>query len=81
MTHEFWIVLNDAPSEELADRIYAAGFDDAIVTTAAAGAATVEVHHRDGELQALLRHAIAQAEAAGLSVREVVMPRESFPAA
>ena len=81
MTHEFWIVLNDAPSEELADRIYAAGFDDAIVTTAAAGDATVEVPHRDGDLLALLPHAIAPAEAAGLSVREVVMPRESFPAA
>ena len=81
MPHEFWIVLDDTPSDELADRIYTAGFDDAIVTTAAGGAATIEVHHRHGELQDLLRQGIAQAEAAGLSVREVVMPRESFPVA
>lgn len=81
MTPEFWIVLEEDPSEELADRVYAAGFDDAILTTAAAGAATIEVRHRRGELQELIRDAIAQAESSGLSVRHVVMPRAAFPVA
>ena len=79
MESEFWIVLDESPTEELADRIYTAGFDDAIVTTAASGAATIEIHHREGELRDLLREAISQAEGAGLSVRQVVMPREAFP--
>ena len=78
MACEFWIVLDDSPTEELADRICAAGFDDAIVTTAAAGATTIEIRHREGNLPDILRQAIDQAEAVGLSVRQIVMPREAF---
>ncbi len=81
MNPEFWIVLDDRPTEALADLVFAAGFDDAIMTTAADGAATIEVRHRDGELQELIRKAIESAESAGLSVRQVVMPREAFPVA
>ncbi len=77
---EFWIV-DDPPTEELADRAFAAGFDDGIVTIAAGGAATIELHHRNGELHRLIRDAISRAEAGGLKVRQVIMPREAFTSA
>lgn len=37
MTPEFWIVLDDEFSDELADRVYEAGFDDCALTTGAGG--------------------------------------------
>lgn len=78
MSPEFWIVLDETPNEELANRVYEAGFDDAIVTTAA-GSPTIEIRHRQGELHELIREAISQSESAGLTVRQVVIPRAAFP--
>ncbi len=78
MTPEFWIVLDEPFSDELADRVFEAGFDDSALTTVAGGSATIEVNTRQGELNALIEEAIRQAESAGLSVRHVLMPRDAF---
>ena len=81
MTPEFWLVLEEEFSDELADRVYEAGFDDSALTTGAGGAATIEISSRRGDLSDLIRAAIAQAEHAGLCVRRVEMPRDAFPVA
>jgi hypothetical protein len=81
MTPEFWLVLDDEFSDELADRVFAAGFDDSALTTGASGKATIEIAHRQGSLVELIAAAIRQAEDAGLKVARVEMPRAAFPVA
>lgn len=81
MTPEFWLVLDDEFSDELADRVFAAGFDDSALTTGANGKATIEIAHRQGSLADLIGIAIRQAEGAGLTVARVEMPRQAFPIA
>jgi hypothetical protein len=80
-TPEFWLVLNEPSSDDLADRVYEAGFDDCALTTGASGAATIEIAYRWGSLAELIAAAIRQAENAGLTVARVEIPRTAFPIA
>ena len=68
MPQEFWLVLDDPFSDELADRVFEAGFDDSSLTTGSSGSATIEIAHRRGALEDLIAEAIRQAESAGLTV-------------
>jgi hypothetical protein len=78
MTPEFYLILKNADiDDELADAVFEAGFDDSELTVRAEHAA-VWVCHREGELAALVREALAQAKKGGLAVSHVEIENEVF---
>lgn len=77
-TPEFYLVLTeDDLSDELANAVFAAGFDDSEFTMRNDHAA-IWICHRPGELSALVREALAEAKAGGLEVLHVEIENEVF---
>lgn len=78
MTPEFYLILDRHElSDELADTVYSAGFDDSELTMRG-GRAAIWVCHRQGELTALVREALGQAHKAGLPVAHVEIEQQVF---
>lgn len=78
MTLEFYLVLKEADlTDELADTVFEAGFDDCSLTMRNGHAATW-VTDRHGDLTELMREAVAQANRGGLSVSHVEIENEVF---
>lgn len=78
MTPEFYLVLNeDDLSDELANAVFEAGFDDCSLTMRA-GHAAIWVTDRHGDLTELMREAVAQARRGGLLVSHVEIENEAF---
>lgn len=77
-TPEFYLVLpDDDLSDQLADKVFEAGFDDSEFTMRG-GHAAIWVCHRQGELGGLIKEALEQARQAGLEVLHVEMENEVF---
>ena len=75
---EFYLILQTGElTDELADAVFEAGFDDSSLTMRG-GKATVWIRHRPGELTDLVREALAQAAAGGLNVSHVEIENEVF---
>lgn len=78
MNPEFYIILDaDEITDELSDRVFEAGFDDATLTVRGPKAA-IWIRHRQGELKDVVRKAIAEAAKGGLRVSHVEMDSEVF---
>jgi hypothetical protein len=78
MNPEFYLILRECDlSDELADRVYEAGFDDSSFVIRGDHAA-VWVTDREGELTELVREALAQASQGGVDVLHVEITREAF---
>ena len=77
MKPEFYLVLHGVPSDELANAVYEAGFDDCVLTSRG-GRAAIEIYDREGELVQVVEGAIRQAERQGLRVDHVEVLRDSF---
>jgi hypothetical protein len=78
MNPEFYLILEcDQLTDELADRVYEAGFDDSSFTMRG-GKAAIWIRHRRGELAQLIRDALAQARRGGVQVAHVEMENEVF---
>ena len=78
MTPEFYLVLNDRDLHEaLENTVYEAGFDDSELTIRGDHAA-IWICHRPGELTALIREALSQAQQAGLHVSHVEIENAVF---
>lgn len=78
MTPEFYLVLGNGDLDDaLEDAAFEAGFGDCSLVMRGVGAA-IWVTDREGELTGLVRDAIAQATRAGLNVRHVEIPSETF---
>ena len=78
MTPEFYLVLKDHElHEQLENAVFEAGFDDSSLTMRG-GSAAIWICHRPGELTTLVREALAQARAGGLSVSHVEIENEVF---
>lgn len=77
-TPEFYLVLSaDDLSDELADMVFEAGFDDSEFTMRG-GHAAIWICHREGELHALIKEALEQARQGGLEVLHVEIENEVF---
>jgi hypothetical protein len=75
---EFYLILKDHDlSDELADAVFEAGFDDSELTVRGDHAA-IWVCHREGELAPLVKEALEQAQQAGLRVLHVEMENAVF---
>ena len=78
MTPEFYLVLKDQDlSDQLADAVFEAGFDDSSLTMHSNRAA-IWICHREGELIDLVREALAQAQAEGLQVSHIAVETDAF---
>jgi hypothetical protein len=78
MNPEFYLILNaDDLTDELADAVYDAGFDDASFTMRG-GKAAIWIRHREGDLKQVVRVALEQARQGGLHVSHVEMENEVF---
>ena len=78
MNPEFYLILStDSIADELADKVYEAGFDDSTLTVRS-GKAAIWIRDRAGELKDVVREAIEQAARGGLSVSHVEMDSEVF---
>lgn len=78
MSPEFYLVLKDRdPSDQLADAVFEAGFDDSSLTMHG-NRAVNWICHREGELIGLVREALAQARAGGLHVSHVAIETDVF---
>jgi hypothetical protein len=78
MTPEFYLVLHaDNLADELADRVFEAGFDDSSLVMRG-GHAAVWIRHREGDLIDVVRDALEQARDANLSVRHVEVDPTAF---
>ena len=77
MKPEFFLVLDAAPSDDLANAAFEAGFDDSVFTSRG-GRAAIEVFDRNGSIVEVVEAAIRQAEHAGLRVAHVEVLRDSF---
>jgi len=78
MNPEFYLILdaNDL-TDELANAVYEAGFDDSSFTMRG-GQAAIWIRHRPGELRQVVREALEQARRGGLRVLHVEMESEVF---
>jgi hypothetical protein len=75
---EFYLILKDRDlSDQLADAVFEAGFDDSELTVRGEHAA-IWVCHREGELTELVREALEQAQKGGLRVLHVEMESAVF---
>ena len=78
MNPEFYLILDsDELTDELADQVYEAGFDDSSFTMRS-GKAAIWICHRPGELKQVIRQALEQAHRGGLHVAHVEMENEVF---
>ena len=78
MTPEFYLILNDRDlSDVLENAVFEAGFDDSELTVRGDHAA-IWVCHRPGDLTALVREALAQAQNAGLKISHVEIENAVF---
>jgi len=78
MKPEFYLVLQeDDLSDELANTVFEAGFDDSSLEMRRNHAAIL-VNDREGELTQLVREALGQARKGGLCVSHVEMESEVF---
>lgn len=78
MNPEFYVVLKaDELTDELADAVYEAGFDDCSLVMRPGGAA-IWVRHRQGDMRDVMRAAINQAEGGGLSVLHVEVESDAL---
>lgn len=77
-TYDFTVVLRDAPelTEELADRLYAAGCDDG-TPGMCCGVTTISFHRSAPSLEEAIRSSIASVNAAGCVVERVQIEAES----
>jgi hypothetical protein len=75
---EFYLILDsDELTDELADRVYEAGFDDSSFTMRS-GKAAIWICHRKGDLKQLVHDALEEARKGGLKVSHVEMENEVF---
>ncbi|BBO31752.1 hypothetical protein [Lacipirellula parvula] len=78
MNPEFYLILvAEEFTDELADSVYEAGFDDSTLMMRS-GKAAIWVRHRPGELKQVVREALRQANVGGLRVSHVEMESEVF---
>jgi hypothetical protein len=78
MNPEFYLVLKeDELTDELADAVYEAGFDDSSLTMRG-GKAAIWIRHRAGEFTQVVRDALNQARTGGLRVAHVEMESGVF---
>jgi hypothetical protein len=78
MNPEFYLILlADDLTDELADSVYEAGFDDSSLIMRG-GNAAIWIRHRPGELTEVVREALGQAKAGGLRVSHVEMESDAF---
>jgi hypothetical protein len=78
MNPEFYLILKaDELTDELADRVYDAGFDDSSLTMRG-GRAAIWIRHRPGEFKQVVRQALEQAHTGGLRVLHVEMENAVF---
>jgi hypothetical protein len=77
-TPEFYLVLRNRELEDqLENAVFEAGFDDSELTMRNDHAA-IWICHREGELTALVREALAQARDGGIDVHHVEIENEVF---
>jgi hypothetical protein len=78
MNPEFYLILDsDELTDELADRVYEAGFDDSSFTMRG-GKAAIWICHRQGEFKQVIHDALEEARNGGLHVNHVEMENEVF---
>jgi len=78
MIPEFYIVLkNDDLTDDLADAVFEAGFDDSELTMRG-GQAAIWVCHRQGNLTDLVREALSQTRQGGINVSHVEIESAVF---
>ena len=78
---EFYLILKaDELTDELADAVYEAGFDDSSLIMRG-GHAAIWIRHRTGEFNAIVREALRQAIDGGLQVDHVGIDNDVFAAA
>ncbi len=78
MNPDFYVLLKaDELTDELADAVYEAGFDDASLVMRSGGAA-IWIRHRPGDLAEVIREALSQAKRGGLEVSHIEMESEVF---
>jgi len=78
MNPEFYLILrNNEITAALETAVFKAGFDDSTLTMRR-GHAAIWICHRQGELTALVRRALAQAQQAGLDVSHVEIESAVF---
>lgn len=78
---EFYLILQaEELTDELADAVYEAGFDDSGLIIRG-GHAAIWIRHREGEFSSVVREALRQAQQGGLKVDHVEIDREVFAAA
>lgn len=78
MKPKFYLILKaNELTDELADAVYEAGFDDSSFVMRNSGA-PIWVTDRDGEFTMVVREALAQARQGGLTVRHVEFDSKEF---
>jgi hypothetical protein len=78
MNPEFYLILNtEELTDELANVVYEAGFDDSSLTMRG-GKAAIWIRHRPGELTQVVRQALQEARQGGLQASHVEMESEVF---
>jgi hypothetical protein len=78
MNPEFYLILNGNDlTDELANAVFEAGFDDSSLVMRGGGAA-IWIRHREGEFKQVVREALEQAKRGGLDVLHVEMENEVF---
>ena len=78
MNPEFYLILKtEELTDELADVVYEAGFDDSSLTMRG-GKAAIWIRHRPGELTQVVRQALQEARQGSLQVSHVEMESEVF---
>jgi hypothetical protein len=78
MNPEFYVILKAKElTDELADAVYEAGFDDSSLVMRLGGAA-IWIHHRPGELASVIREALNQAKQGGLTISHVEIESDVF---
>ncbi|HEX3601522.1 MAG TPA: hypothetical protein VHU84_15330 [Lacipirellulaceae bacterium] len=78
MNPEFYLILDsDQLTDELADRVYEADFDDSSFTMRG-GKAAIWICHRQGEFKQVIHDALEEAREGGLQVTHVEIENEVF---
>jgi hypothetical protein len=78
MNPEFYVILKASDlTDELADAVYEAGFDDSSLVMRPGGAA-IWIRHRPGELATVIREALNQATHGGLEVSHIEIESAVF---
>jgi hypothetical protein len=78
MNPEFYLILDSSDlTDELADRVYEAGFDDSSFTMRG-GKAAIWMCHRKGDFKQVVHDALEEAREGGLKVTHVEIENEVF---